>query len=96
MYCEIVSQILPLTARYFVKLPYSLKLIIDLSYQFLVESPIPGFSVLFRLPAMLARSLDDVSHANNNRFAVVICFYSALRASEMLKRLKFFSNFVPS
>ena len=31
----------------------------------------------------LARSLHDVSCANDNHFAVVVCFNIALRASEM-------------
>ena len=42
-----------------------------------------------KLRAPLARSLRHVSRANNNRFAVVICFKSALRA----KKFKFFENF---
>ena len=41
---------------------------------------------------MLARSL-HVSHTNNNRFAVVVCFNSAIRASEIREKMK---NFVPS
>ena len=34
------------------------------------------------LAATLSRSLHDVFRANNNRFEVVVCFNSALRASK--------------
>ena len=50
----------------------------------------------------LARSLHDVSCANNNRFAVVVCFRLAFHASGIrifflkFSSLKFFLNFVPS
>ena len=38
--------------------------------------------------APLARSLHDVSCANNKRFAVVVCFRSALYASGMREKLE--------
>ena len=49
----------------------------------------------------LARSLHDVSCANNNRFAVVVCYRLAFHASGMrilfgnLRVFKFFKNFAP-
>ena len=48
----------------------------------------------------LARSLHDVSCANNNRFAVVVCFRLAFHASGMrffleIFEFKIFKNFVP-
>ena len=58
-------------------------------------------AIIYTSALRLPRSLHDVSRANNNRFAVVVYFNSALRASEMPKNwkfliFKFFSNFVPS
>ena len=47
-----------------------------------VSVNIIGTSVL-----RLARSVHDVSRANNNREAVVVCVNSARRASEMRKKL---------
>ena len=38
----------------------------------------------------LAKSLHDVSRANNNRFAVVVCFRLAFHASEMRFFLEIF------
>ena len=41
-------------------------------------------------PDCVKVTLHDVSHANNNREAVVVCCKSALRASEMRKKLEIF------